>query len=77
VVDATTRPLDPRKESQYPLHRRIGEGLGRSGRVRKISPPPKFDHRIVQPAASRYKDYAIPAHKEGDGRRKRKPDELV
>jgi len=34
---------------------------GRSGRVRKILPPPEFDPRIVQPVASRYRDWAIPA----------------
>jgi hypothetical protein len=35
---------------------------GRSGRVRKISPPPGFDPRTTQPVASRYTDWAIPAH---------------
>ena len=36
---------------------------GRYGRVRKISPtPPGFDPRTVQPVASRYTDWAIPAH---------------
>jgi hypothetical protein len=35
---------------------------GRSGRVRKISPPPGFDPRTVQPVASRCTDYAISAH---------------
>jgi hypothetical protein len=30
--------------------------------VRKISPPPGFDPRTVQPVASRYTDWAIPAH---------------
>jgi hypothetical protein len=29
--------------------------------VRKISPPPGFDPRTVQPVASRYTDWAIPA----------------
>jgi hypothetical protein len=29
----------------------------------KISPPPGFDPRTFQPVASRYTDYAIPAHK--------------
>ena len=29
--------------------------------MRKISPPPRFDLRTVQPVASRYTDYAIPA----------------
>ena len=32
---------------------------GRSGQVRKISPPPGFDPRSVQPVASRYTNYAI------------------
>ena len=36
-------------------------GLGRSGQLRKISPLPGFDPRTVQPVASRYTDYAIPA----------------
>ena len=35
---------------------------GRSGLVRKFSPPPGFDPRTVQLAASRYTDWAIPAH---------------
>ena len=40
---------------------RLGRSLrprGRSGQVRKISPPPGFDPRTVQPVASRYTDYA-------------------
>jgi hypothetical protein len=42
VVSTTSRPL-------YPLerHRRLGGPQGRSGRVRKISPPPGFDPRTV------------------------------
>ena len=51
----------PRGKTLYPLYRRLGGLLGRSGQVRKISPPPGFDPRIVQPLASRYTDYAIPA----------------
>jgi len=35
---------------------------GRSGWVRKTSPPPGFDPRTVNPVASRYTDYAMPAH---------------
>ena len=35
---------------------------GLSGPVRKISPPPGFDHRTVQLVASRYTDCAIPPH---------------
>ena len=39
----------------------VGPG-GRNGGVRKTSPPPGFDPRTVQPVASRYTNYAIPAH---------------
>jgi hypothetical protein len=45
----------------YPLYRRLGGPQGRSGLVRKISPPPGFDPRIVQPVASRYTDWTIRA----------------
>ena len=43
------------KETRYPLYRRLGGTLGRSGRLRKISPSGGFDSRTVQPVA-----YAIP-----------------
>ena len=39
----------------------LGGSQGRSGRVRKISLPSGFDPRPVQPTASRYTDWAIPA----------------
>ena len=52
----------PPGKTRYPLYRRLGRPQGRSGRVRKISPPPGFDPRTVQPVASRYADWAIPAH---------------
>ena len=54
------RVLPPEK-AQYPLYRRLGGPQGRSGRVWKISPPPGFDPRKVQPVASRYTDWANPA----------------
>jgi hypothetical protein len=44
----------------YPLYRRLGGPQGRSGRLRKISPPSGF---AVQHVASRYTDYAIPVHR--------------
>jgi len=44
----------PPGKTWYPLYRRLGGRQGRSGRVRKISPPPGFDPRTVQPIASRY-----------------------
>ena len=47
-------------KKQYPLYRRLGGPQGQSGRVRKISPPPGFDPRTVQPVVSRYTDWDIP-----------------
>jgi hypothetical protein len=46
----------PLGKTRYPLYRRLGGPHGRSGQVRKISPPPGFDHQTVQPVASRYTD---------------------
>jgi hypothetical protein len=48
----------PRGKTRYPLYRRLGGPQGRSGRVRKISPPPGFDPRTVQSVASLYTDSA-------------------
>jgi hypothetical protein len=48
----------PPGNTRYPLYRRLGGPQGRSGRGRKISPPPGFDPRTVQPVASRYTDWA-------------------
>ena len=45
------RSLLPGK-TRYPLYRRLGGPQGRSGQVRKISSPPAFDPRTVQPVAS-------------------------
>jgi hypothetical protein len=61
---STPRPgrFTPGKETRYPLYRRLDGSQGRFGRVRKTSPPLGFDPRTVQPVASRYTDYAIPAH---------------
>ena len=60
------RSLPPGK-SRYPLYRRLGGSQGRSGQVRKISPPPGFDSRTVQPVASRYTDCATRPTKKGCG----------
>ena len=50
-------------ETGYPLYRRLGGSRGRSGRVRKISPPPPpgFNPWTVQFVASRYTDETLPA----------------
>ena len=45
------RSLPPRK-TRYPLYRSMGGPQGRSGQVRKISPTPGFDPRIVQPVVA-------------------------
>ena len=62
LVNATPRPLYPSGKTHYALCRRVGGPQGRSGRVRKISPPPEFDPRIIKPVAIRCADYAIPSH---------------
>jgi len=46
----------PPGKTRYPFCRRLGGPQGLSGQVRKISPPPRFDSRTVQPVASRYTD---------------------
>jgi hypothetical protein len=57
---AASRPgrFLPTGKTRYPLYRRLGGPESRSGQVWKISPPPGFDTRTVQPVASRYTDYA-------------------
>ena len=52
----------PPGNTRYPLCRGLGGPQGRSGQVRKISPPPRFDPRAMQFVASRYTDCAIPVH---------------
>ena len=49
-VSRPGRSLPPEK-TRYPLCRRLGGPQGRSGQVRKISRPPGFDPRVVQPVA--------------------------
>jgi hypothetical protein len=62
VVSTTSRPFYPRER---PGIHCIGGWVrlqSRYGRIRKISPPPGFDPRTVQPLASRYTDWAITTH---------------
>jgi hypothetical protein len=57
VVSITPRPLCPQeRDTRYPLYSRLGRPQGRSGRVRKISPP----HRDSIPGQSSLKRVAIP-----------------
>jgi hypothetical protein len=48
--------------TRYPLYRRLGGPQGRSGQVLKILPPPELHPRTVQLVASRYTNWAFPAH---------------
>ena len=64
-VGGQRHPFDrftPGKKTRYTLYRMLCGPQGLSRLVRKISPPPEFDPRTVQPVASRYTDYAILAH---------------
>jgi hypothetical protein len=59
-VGSASRPgcsLPPGK-TRYSLHSSLGRPQGRSGQVWKISHPPGFDPRTVQPVAGRYTQYA-------------------
>ena len=61
VINATLRPLYLRERpGTHCVEGWVGP-QGRSGRVRKISPPPEFEPRTVQPVACRYTDSAFPA----------------
>jgi len=50
----------PQGKNRYPLYKRKGGPQGRSGQVRKISPPMGFNPRTVQSVVSLYTDCAIP-----------------
>jgi hypothetical protein len=52
----------PPVKTRYPSHRKLVGTQGRSGQVRKISPPPRFDPRTVQAVAIHYTNWATPAH---------------
>jgi hypothetical protein len=53
----------PPAKTRYRLYRRLSGPQDRSGPVSKILPPPGLDPRMVQPVASHYTDWAIPARK--------------
>jgi hypothetical protein len=56
-VSVTPRPLFFPGKDTVPIVQEA-RYQGRSWQVRKISPPPGFDPRTVQPVASRYTDWA-------------------
>jgi hypothetical protein len=47
------------KKTRYPLYRRLGGPQDPSGRVWKISPPPEFDLRTVQPVPSSHSSIKV------------------
>jgi len=55
-------PLCPRKETWYPLYRRLDVSQGCSGWVQKILPVLGFDHQNIQPVASLCTNCVIAAH---------------
>jgi hypothetical protein len=61
VVNATPRPFYPRKRLGTHCIGGLDGPQSQSGQVRKISSPPEFDPRTVEPVASRYTDCAIAA----------------
>jgi hypothetical protein len=69
-ISATPRPLYPRERDPVAIYRRLVGPQDRSGWVRKIWPPPRFDPRTVQPVANHYTDWAIPVHPGGGARNK-------
>jgi hypothetical protein len=56
------------EKTRYLLHSRAVGPQDLSARLRKISPPLGFDPGTVQPVASPYTDWAIPAYM-GTGQR--------
>jgi hypothetical protein len=52
----------PPGQTRYPLYRRLGGLQSRSGQVQKISPPPGFDPRTVQPLAQALYRLSYRAH---------------
>jgi hypothetical protein len=53
----------PPEMTRYRFYRRLGGPQGRSGRVRNISPPSRYETRTAQLVASHYTDWAISAHR--------------
>jgi hypothetical protein len=62
VVNATPPATLPLGKTRYLLCRGLGGPQGLSGWVRKISPPPEFDPRTVQPVANRCTVYPVPVY---------------
>jgi len=57
----TLQPPLPSGKTLYPLYRRLGGPQGRSGRPEKISSPPGFVSRTVQPVVKSLYRLSYPA----------------
>ena len=62
VVNATPPPLHPRGRDMIPIVQEAGWAPGQVWMSAEILSPLEFNPRIIQIVASRYNDYAIPAH---------------
>jgi len=62
VINAMSRSIYPGKDS-VPMVQEAGQAPGPVRTVVDNLAPPGFDHQTLQPVASRYTDYAIPAPK--------------
>jgi hypothetical protein len=49
----------PPGKTRYPLYRKLGGPQGRSGRVRKLSPPSGLESQTVQPVTSPNINYCL------------------
>jgi hypothetical protein len=62
VASPTLRPLYPQERHSVPIVQEVGWAPGPSWTAAENLAPPGFDPRTVQPVASHYTDYDIPAH---------------
>jgi hypothetical protein len=62
MVNVTPRPLYPRERDPVPIVQEAEWAPGPVWTGAENPPLPGFDPRTVQLVASRYTDYAIPAH---------------
>ena len=64
VINFRPRPLYPGEDLWYQVYSSLGGLQGRCRQIRKkenFSPPPRFNPRTVQPAASCHTNFAIPS----------------
>ena len=61
MVNTTVRLISPREKNAIPIAQTVGGPQGQSELSEKISPLPGFDIPIIQPVASKYRDYTTPA----------------